>query len=108
VETHVTNGILNALPVPDPGRHADRIIALAGRLSFADDRYARFAERAKVEGWPLRPDDRQAAEAEIDALVAHAYGLTEEDLRVIFEDFNEQALTTAQRELILGRFREVR
>lgn len=105
VETHVTFGILNALPIPDAGLHSDRLTELAGRLSFVDDRYAGFARRAGVDGWPLAPADRAAAEGEIDALVAHAYGLTEDDLQVIFEDFNEQALSTAQRELILERLR---
>ena len=44
-------------------------------------------------------------EAEIDALVARAYGLSEADLVLIFGDFVEAALPTAQRELILQSFR---
>jgi hypothetical protein len=105
VETHVTFGILNSLPVPEaPSGHA-RLSELAGRLSIVDERYDDFVRRAGIEPEPLDPGDRAEAEAEIDALVAHAYGLSEDDLRVIFEDFNEQALSAAQRELILAHFR---
>ena len=31
--------------------------------------------------------------AEIDALVAHAYGLTEDEIRFIFTDFTENAVS---------------
>lgn len=108
VENKMAFGILNALPVPMLGAHGDRIIDLAGRLSFVDDRFADFATRARVTGWPLPPGERIAAEAEIDALVAHAYGITEDDLGVVFNDFNEQAVSTAHRDLLIQRFRESR
>jgi hypothetical protein len=108
VENKMAFGILNALPIPDPGRDGDRLAELAGRLSFVDDRYADFADRAGIDRWPLATEDRASAEAEIDALVAHAYGLGEDDLRVVLEDFNEQALAAAQRELVLEFFRKSR
>lgn len=105
VETHLTFGIINALPIPDAGAATDRIAALAARLSCVDDRYADFAHRSGVEYGPLTAVERGEAEAEIDALVAHAYGLTEEDLNVIFGDFVDAALPAAQRDRILERFR---
>jgi hypothetical protein len=106
VENKMAFGILKALPIPDPGERRDRLAELAGRLSFADDRYAGFAARAGVDGWPLDPGARDEAEAKIDALVAHAYGLSEDDLAVIFEDFNEQALSAGQRNRIGELFLE--
>ena len=44
------------------------------------------------------------AEAEIDAVVARAYGLTDDDLVVVLDDFNEQAVTPAHRALIFECF----
>ena len=37
---------------------------------------------------------------EIDALVAHAYGLTEDELRFVFMDFSENAESPAYRKLV--------
>lgn len=105
VETHVTFGILNAMPIPDSGEAGDRLAELAGRLSLLDQRYADFAARAGVDAVaPVTDDERAELEAEIDALVARAYGLDERDLHVIFEDFVEAALPPLQRELVLDRF----
>ena len=42
--------------------------------------------------------------AEIDALVAHAYGLTEDELRSIFTDFTENAVSPAYRKQVLEKF----
>ena len=104
VETHMTFGILNAMPIPDAGPAASRIATLAGRLSCSDDRYADFAARLGVDHGPLPDDERADMEAEIDSLVARAYGLAADDLRVIFRDFVDAALPDAQRELILEHF----
>ena len=45
--------------------------------------------------------------AEIDALVAHAYGLTEDELRFIFTDFTENAVNTAYRNQVLEKFQRL-
>ena len=42
--------------------------------------------------------------AEVDALVAQAYGLTEDELRFIFTDFTENAVPQAYRDLVLEKF----
>jgi hypothetical protein len=97
VETHVTFGILNSLPIPDI---PDGVAELAGRLSCVDERYADFAERAGIEWGPLSPEERGEFEAEIDALVAHAYGLTREQLEVIFTDFVEAAVPETYRDRV--------
>ena len=101
VETHVTFGILNSLPIPDA---PDRVAELAGRLSCIDDRYVDFAKHAGVECGPLEEEERTELEAEIDALVAHAYGLSREQLEVIFADFVEAAVPETYRQLVRERF----
>ena len=58
-----------------------------------DERFAGFAAEARVECGPLTDAQRNDKRAEIDALVAHAYGLTEDELRFIFTDFTENAVT---------------
>ena len=79
--------------------------SLAARLSCIDDRYADFAREVGVEVGPIPPDERSDMEAEIDALVAHAYGLSENDLRVIFRDFTERAVPPAYRERVVEHYR---
>jgi len=97
VETHITFSILNPLPIPHvPAGVAD----LAGRLSCIDDRYADFAASAGVECGPLTTEEAIALEAEIDALVAHAYELSREQLEVIFSDFVEAAAPESYRQLV--------
>ena len=42
--------------------------------------------------------------AEIDALVAHAYGLTADELRFIFTDFTQNAVPQMYRDQVLEKF----
>jgi hypothetical protein len=104
VENHLTFGLLNGLPVPDPDENShlrQRVVELAARLSCVDDRYADFAAAVGIElGSLTDPGERLDAEAEIDALVAHAYGLGADDLEVTFRDFTERAVTPDHRDLV--------
>jgi hypothetical protein len=100
VETHVTFSIINALPVPELADR-DHIARLAGRLSCIDDRYADYAARLGIEHGPLDDDARSALEAEIDARVARAYGLTGADFEIVLSDFVEAAIPTEYRERVL-------
>ncbi|RWO41346.1 MAG: hypothetical protein EOS11_18380 [Mesorhizobium sp.] len=92
VETHVNYFVFNPLPIPRPQRtdalwrHA---VALAGRLAAPDDRFADWAKKVGVGHGPLAPDLKQAMIDELDAVVAHLYGLSEGQLRHIFETFHE-------------------
>jgi len=82
------------------------LVKLAGCLSCVDDRYSDWAKRIGLDGvGPLDESVRPDMEAEIDALVAHAYGLSEADLTLIFSDFVEAALSAEQRERTLEHFR---
>jgi hypothetical protein len=108
VEQKFSFAILAGLPIPSHPAGESRIAALAARLSCLDDRYAEFATEVGVECGPLTLDQHLQMEAEIDALVAHAYGLSEADLAVVFRDFTERAVTPDYRRLVIELFRSDR
>lgn len=92
VEKHLDYYIFNGLPIPRPGagsRLRERTIALAGRLAAVDERYAEWAETVGVEYGPLDEETKREHICELDAVVAHLYGLTREHVAVIFETFHE-------------------
>ena len=108
VETHASFFILNMLSFPPAAdTPVQRIGKLAARLSCVDERFAGFAAEVGVEYGPFREDPANLR-AEIDALVARAYGLDEADLLTVFSDFTEAAVPSAYREKVLGEFREMR
>ena len=92
VENHLTYHILNAFPIPRPGRNdplRQRAVALSGRLAAVDDRYAEWADAVGVEYGPLDEETKQEKIYELDAVVAHLYGLSREHVEVIFETFHD-------------------
>ena len=105
VEMNFNHFILNMLTFPPPSNTPwERIGTLAARLSCVDDRFAEFAAEAGVECGPLTEAQRSDMRAEIDALVARAYGLTEDEFRFIFTDFTENAVSPAYRRQVLEKF----
>ncbi len=92
VEVNLNYFIFNPLPVPRPTR-ADprwsRVVALAGRLAAPDDRFADWASAVGVAHGPLDPAEKLDMIHELDAVVAHLYGLNEPQLVHIFETFHE-------------------
>lgn len=101
----MTYFILNSLTFPPTDKTPwEQIGSLAARLSCVDDRFAEFATEVGVECGPLTDAERNDMRAEIDALVARAYGLTADELRFIFTDFTVRAVTTAYREQVLSKF----
>ena len=71
-----------------------------------DDRFSEFAKDASVECGPLTDAENADMRAEIDALVAHAYDLTADELRFMFTDFTENAVSPAYRSLVMEKFEE--
>ena len=105
VETHLNFYVLNMLCFPEWGvTDWRRIGRLAARLSCVDGRFSEFAAEAKVECGPPTSNERSDMRAEIDALVAHAYGLTKDELRFTFTDFTENAVSPAYRRLVLEKY----
>ena len=105
VETNLNYFILDMLTFPPPDNTPwERIGRLAARLSCVDERFADFAAAAGVEYGDLTPAQRNDMRAESDALVAHAYDLTADELRFIFTDFTENAVPQVYRNLVLEKF----
>ena len=105
IETNLTYFILDGLTFPPSDNTPwGRIGRLAAELSCVDERFAEFAAEARVEWGPLTGAQRSDKRAEIDALVARAYNLTEDELRFIFTDFTENAVSPAYQRLVQEKF----
>ena len=92
VETHVNYFVFNPFPVPRPDRsdrNWQRVVQLAGRLACPDERFAEWAEQVGVACGPLAPDDKDDMIHELDAVVAHLYGLDEHQLVHVFQTFHK-------------------
>ncbi len=84
--------VLNAFPVPRPATDdplRTRIVEIAGRLAAVDDRYRDWA---RAVGVPIGSAQELATKndlvAELDAVVAHLYGLDRDDVGHVFETFH--------------------
>ncbi len=91
VETTLNYHILNGFPIPRPGQGdplRERVIQLSGRLAAVDDRYADWADEVDVKYGPLNEEKKQDMIYELDAVVAHLYGLSREHVEIIFETFH--------------------
>ena len=90
-ETHLTFDVLDGLPVPlesiSPAV-ADRVIAVSARLATPDDRFAEWASHFGLEPKALESDEKDDLIAELDAAVSLLYGLSDRDVRHIFETFH--------------------
>jgi hypothetical protein len=92
VEVNFNFFILNAFPIPRPPRTEklwQRTVSLAGRLASTDKRFASWAKAVGVEYGKLVEDEKEDMIQELDAVVAHLYGLSEGQLVHIFETFHE-------------------
>jgi hypothetical protein len=92
VETHMDFHVFNPLPVPRPSatdKRADRAVLLASRLASPDDRFNTWAKAVGVACGPLEANEKADMIHELDAVVAHLYGLSERHLIHIFETFHE-------------------
>ncbi|MDE2722627.1 MAG: hypothetical protein OXI59_04550 [Gemmatimonadota bacterium] len=62
---------------------------LAGRLACPDERFSTWADAVGVEYGSLAADEKNDMIYELDAAVAHLYGLSEPQLVHIYETFHE-------------------
>ena len=109
IEQNLTFHLLNNFPVPE--HHYDdpvagRVVQITGRLAAVDDRYAEWAAEVGVEvGTVTDNETRQDLVCELDACVAHLYGLDEDDLAVIYETFHTGDNYSAHHACVLEHFR---
>ena len=91
VETNVNFFILNPFPIPRPNRDHplwQQVVILAGRLACVDERFAEWADAVGVECGLLSEEDKNAKIHELDAVIAHLYGLSRSQLIHVFETFH--------------------
>ena len=81
-----TSTVINNISLPSD-LHRSEITEIAGRLSVGTDEFEGFAESLRVDNVPLTPPERIRAAAKLDALVAHAYGLTRKEYATILDSF---------------------
>ncbi len=83
--------LLNTFPIPRPSRENPlwkKVVALSGRLASPDKRFSKWAEAVGVEYGPLDEEKKNNMIYELDAVVAHLYGLSQKQLIHIFETFH--------------------
>ncbi len=94
VELHLTFEQISLLTIPDPGTEHPvraRVAQISGRLAAVDDRFADWAAEVCVPvGSTNDPAVKQSLIHELDACVAHLYGLDENDLAVIYQTFDHK------------------
>jgi phenylpyruvate tautomerase PptA (4-oxalocrotonate tautomerase family) len=90
VEIHLNTHILNAIPFPCWSESSStwaRVVQLAGSLAACDERFATWAHAIGVIAGSKSDAEKDDVIAELDALVAHLYGLTREHVEVVFSTF---------------------
>ena len=110
VETHVNYFVFNPFPIPRPDRGNtlwERVVSLAGRLACPDERFSRWAKAVGVEVGPLATDEKEDMIHELDATVAHLYGLEEDQLVHVFETFHEGWDYSTRLDRVLGHFHRI-
>ena len=89
--------IIQNLPIPR-GIFENEIATLAARLSVGHTSFKKFAASLGIENILLSPRDRIHALAEMDSLVAYAYGVNSNEYQMILDSFtfgDDPALLTS-------------
>ena len=102
VQMHLSP-IIKSLAIPAPSQHDDGIATAAARLTCskkgAKSDFAAFAESLGIEPEEMSPAERIDTTARLDALVAHAYGLSKDEYRMVLDSFKfgeDPALLSAE------------
>lgn len=104
VEIHVNFFILEGLIVPDLSDDDYNVAAgCAARLSCVDERFRDVASSFGIEPGPLPDAERERLRVEIDARVARAWDLTNDDLDVLLRDFTLDAVSAEYRRKLHDR-----
>ncbi|MFH9174046.1 Eco57I restriction-modification methylase domain-containing protein [Streptomyces albogriseolus] len=93
---HVTKSIMATLPIADVSLEngvGAEIVRLSARLSCRSPEFEELAEILGVDCGPLSRAEEAALRADLDARVAHLYGLSATQLELILADFRQSADT---------------
>ncbi|MCY3961482.1 MAG: hypothetical protein OXG34_07415 [bacterium] len=111
VELNLTFEHFNQLSIPDPGvGHPvrDRVVEIAGRLAAVDERFRDWAAEVGVPVGSANDEGvKQNLICELDACVAHLYGLDEDDLAVVYDTFSETVDYSERHAAVLAHFRKL-
>lgn len=91
VEISMNLHLVNAFPIPRPRKEDPlrlRVVHLAGSLAAVDERYAAWASDVGVPVASATGQIKKDFIDELDAVVAHLYGLNRESLTHIFQTFH--------------------
>jgi len=106
VELHVTFELLERMPIPRPDNTnliRKRVIEISGSLAAVDKRYAKWAKAVGVPvGSVKTPAEREDLEVELDALVAHLYGLNRVQVEHLFKTFHRGWVYTSHLTQVLA------
>jgi hypothetical protein len=94
VDAHVTKSVMATVPIADVALHhgpGAEIVTLSARLSCRSAEYAELAEVLGTECGPISRARERAMRAEIDARVAHLYGLSAAHLDLVLANFKQSA-----------------
>lgn len=110
VELHVKFYLLNSFPIPDKDPENDpiasQVVEIAGRLAAVDGRFSEWAAEVGVPvGSATDEDTKNDLIHELDACVAHLYGLDESDLAVIYDTFHENTDYSQRHAAVIRHFR---
>ena len=108
VETHVNYFVFNPFPVPRPSNATTHVgSASSNSLDGSHAQTGASAHGAKavgVECGRIADDEKEDMIHELDAVVAHLYGLSEAQLVHIFETFHEGWNYQARLDGVLNQF----
>ncbi|MGW1053038.1 Eco57I restriction-modification methylase domain-containing protein [Streptomyces sp. NPDC002521] len=94
VSSSVSKTVMSTLPVADipldrgPGKE---IVRLSARLTCRSPEFEELADVLGVTCGPLSKEEERSLRAELDAHVAHVYGLSASQLQLILADFRQSA-----------------
>lgn len=94
VSTAITKSVMATLPIADvpldEGIGAE-VVARSARLTCRSGEFAELAEVLGVDCGHLPYEEERTLRAELDALVAHLYALSQEQLNLVLADFWQSA-----------------
>ena len=115
VEMNLTFHLVNMFPIPDfdpfiPGSIAEKVARISGCLATAtaDNRFMGWADEVGVPVASVKSEtEKQDLIHELDACVAHLYGLDEDDLAVLYRTFHANTDYSERHAAVLEHFRRL-